>query len=455
MVTPALVSVTQAFEPAQQVRAVVRAQTRLRKQPAAWPALFAFLIWDTNDATGPKGVPHAGAFLAVVAVFLGLAVLGRRTPRASIPRPVLGLVSVCLVLGLLMIPFRQDFHTFYVAQDLGTLLFFILCLLYASKFEAELMSKRTIIWFTAFYIFISVVAYYSATRDLRPAFAWNGRWDPPYFMLMGGLGLLIREARVWAAKIIGLALMSGLFWLGLESGNRTQFALGVVFVLLAWASSVKTLFAMLASAVGLLLTVQVGLLHANPFAGLFATSRFSLLNTGPDESLQGRLLEVSDIWHHMTVTDSPWQTFLGRGAGATWVPIKRVLEDNTGTAFYIHIGFANLSYRYGVFGFALFVYLVLKSFQCVRTLFFDGAGIGQRFWCLGALGFGLNYFLQDSFYDPPAVMAMAVVLVVGKRMWQRPGGEPGDKVRSTLVGRTLTTHGSPVVRGDVYEETIP
>ena len=166
-------------------------KTRAR-EPVAWLALAGLGIWDLNDATGPKAVPQASLFLGIVAALFLVAVVRRLRSRAVLPHAPLFLVGGCFAVGIAMIPFRPDYHPEYVLSDLGTLAFFVLCLVLAALYREELTSHRTVVLFVALYIVIALVAYYAAVTDLRPEYWWNGRWDPPYYMLFGGLALLAR-----------------------------------------------------------------------------------------------------------------------------------------------------------------------------------------------------------------------------------------------------------------------
>jgi len=329
-----------------------------------------------------------------------------------------------MVVGLAMIPFRPDFVAIHVFSDVGTLLFFLLCLVVASKYTHELTTQRTVYWFCVIYIGIAVFAYYAGVNNLRPGYWYDGRWDPPYYMLFGGLALFIRYGRNPVSRLLsGTALMLMLV-LALQSGNRTQFLIGLLVAGLAWASNHTALFMMSVACVGFTFVRSVGLVEFDPFDGLFAESRFSLLAGGVDDSLAGRIDELRDIWYHLTVLNSGEQTLFGRGAGALWHPITRtrVIVDANGDLYYLHVGFAHLTYRFGVLGLLLFLFWMLAALNGARALFTGTHSIGEKFWILGGIGFSLNFFLQNSLYDPPAVLAMAVLLVVVGRSVRRGDG---------------------------------
>ena len=386
----------------------------------AWLALAGLGIWDLNDATGPKAVPQASLFLGIVAALFLVAVVRRLRSRAVLPHAPLFLVGGCFAVGIAMIPFRPDYHPEYVLSDLGTLAFFVLCLVLAALYREELTSHRTVVLFVALYIVIALVAYYAAVTDLRPEYWWNGRWDPPYYMLFGGLALLARYTDSLPKRLVSSSLLVAMLGLALFSGNRTQFALGLVFVALAWASNRVMVFLMSLGFVAFLFLRQIGVITFDPFADLFAESRFALLEGGLDDSLLGRLQEVHDIWYYLTVLNTPEQTIFGRGAGATWHPITRELADAGGEIYYLHTGLAHMSFRFGALGLILFIFWLWVSVANLRIMFDAEATIGERFWCLGALGFSLNFFLQNSLYDPPAVLAMAVLLVIAQVRSARP-----------------------------------
>lgn len=387
---------------------------------AATVVLLALAIWDFNDASGPYSVPDATVFLVIVSSMMALGLLRGGSNWAAIPKVPLFLSGACLIFGTLMTPLRLDFYQQYVLADAGTMVLFVLCLLVASKYYERLFNDRTVLWFTAIYSVIAVFAYIAATLNLRPSYWWHGRWDPPYFMLFGALGLLLRFRRKSAAHAaVYLGLLVAMSGLALYSGNRTQFALGALFVALAWASDLRALCCILFGLILVLLSSALGVVRVDIVGSLFADTRFGLLDGGVDESLLGRLREANDVWYHITSLNSPLQTFFGRGFGATWQQITSYARENVidgGRAVhYLHIGLVNLGYRYGVFGAGLFLYWMWVVAANVRILFTTSSTIADRFWYLGGLGFALNFFFQNSLYDPPAVIAMAALLVLVKR----------------------------------------
>lgn len=418
-------------------------------ESVAWLALIGLLIWDLNDASGPKAVPNASFFLAVVVLIYSVAAFRRLGHQIVLPRVPVILVTACFVVGLVMIPFRPDFYLGYVMRDFGSLVFFLLCLVVAAMYRRELMTRRTVVWFVIGYSVIAVFAYFAAAADLRPDYWWNGRWDPPYYMLFAGLALLARYTSTVAQRVVmsvGLLVMLNL---ALLSGNRTQFLLGLVFVALSWASNHAMLYLMVLTSVTYAFCLQIGIFEFNPLAGLLEGSRFALLESGADDSLNGRFSEVHDIWYHLTVLNSPWQTLLGRGAGAVWFPITRYLEGAPAQVYYLHTGFSHMTYRYGLVGLSLFAYWVWVATRHVSIMFRADATIGEKFWYLGAFGFSFNFFLQNSLYDPPAVLAMAVLLV-NLRQPSRLATATGDAAgtRQPIANRRNTGNTPARVRED-------
>jgi hypothetical protein len=423
---------------------------RATKEPVAWFTLLGLAVWDLNDATGPQAVPNASLFLAVVAVLFAVAVALRHRSSIVLPSVPVTLIFGCLAVGVAMIPFRVDFAPEYVVSDVGTLLFFLLAMVLAATYLDDLTTERTVYWFVVVYSVIAVVAYVAATIDLRPGYWYGGRWDPPYYMLFGGLALLARYSGKAAGRLVASGLIVVMLGLALQSGNRTQFALGLLFIFLSWASSRPLLYGMLLGAVGFAFLRAVGVIHYDPFTDLFAETRFSLLESGVDDSLAGRFSELSDIWYHITTLDSPAQTLFGRGAGALWQPITRtrVLVDPGGNLYYLHIGFAHMTYRYGLIGLGLFLYWLWVAIANLKRLFDSTSTVGERFWVLGAFGFSLNFFLQNSLYDPPAVVAMAVMLVAARQRIRRDplSGIGGPEASAPLRPR-LVSEGTPISRG--------
>lgn len=391
---------------------------------AARPAvmvLAALAIWDINDASGPYSVPDATLFLTIVSGILGLALLKGNESWGPVPKVPLFLSCACLLFGALMTPFRLDYYQQYVLADAGTMALFVLCLLISSKYYEKLFSINTVYWFAVIYSLIAVFAYISSSINLRPSYWWHGRWDPPYFMLFGALGLFLRYRRDSGLRVILyvalIAIMSGL---ALYSGNRTQFALGALFVILAWISDIRVMFSVFVGIVVYLLFYALGFVEFDVLSSVFEDTRFGLLDGGADESLLGRFREASDIWYHFTTLNSPAQSFFGRGFGATWQQITSFARENVidggRTVHYLHIGLVNLGFRYGIFGATLFLYWLWIVVINAKVMFSSKYSLEQRFWYLGGLGFLVNFFFQNSLYDPPAVMAMAALLVMNHRM---------------------------------------
>lgn len=408
----------------------------------AWLPLLGLAIWDINDATGPQAVPNATIFLGILSAIFMVAVLHRQSALVYLPRAPVALIFLCVTLGIAMVPLRADFYAQNILSDIGTLLFFLLCMVLAHQYMRELTSTRTVLWFVILYAVIAVVAYYAGIMNLRPAFYYAGRFDPPYFMLLGGLALLIRYSTRGAMRLVATAPLLALFWLALESGNRTQFLLGLLCVFLAWASNRPALFAMVTTAIGYAFLNQIGVFEYNPLAGVLTESRFGLLTGGTDESLTGRFEEVTDIWYHLTTLNSPAQTVFGRGAGAMWEPVRRlrVPVDANGYIYYLHIGFAHMTYRFGIAGLALFCYWMWAAAKNSGIIFDRESTVGERFWSLGAIGFSLNFFLQNSLYDPPAALAMAILLVMA---YQRSNGSGSDSSSEPVVSSRRTPLTSP------------
>ena len=387
-----------------------------KKAPVAGLILLALAIWDLNDATAPYSVPDATLFLGIVAAILAFAFVSRKQWGAPVPAGLFWMVVACLFVGALMTPLRLDFYAQYVLADAGTMVLFGVSLVVCAKYQDKLFTERTVVWFTAIYCVIAVVAYLSAAFNIRPEYRWHGRWDPPYFMLFAALALLVRFDRKSLFRFgLYAALLVASAGLALYSGNRTQFALGALFVALAWFSDPRAAAMMFMAVVVFFLFQQLGLIDFDPFAELFADTRFSLLEGGVDESLRGRFREVNDVWYHVANLNSPLQKLFGRGFGATWQQITSFARENvidgSNTVHYIHIGFVNLGYRYGIFGLALFAYWVWIVASNVGVILSKRASIAERFWYLGAVGFVLNFFVQNSLYDPPAVIAMAAFAV--------------------------------------------
>ena len=390
-----------------------------RGQAVALIPLLGLFVWDLNDGSGPKGVPTATLALFVVGALYGVAVLRRHSMRVSVPRAPLFLVSAMLVIGTLMIFARDDFFRSGVLQDTGTLAFFILCLYIAQQYAEELMSYRTLVWFTVIYVAIAVFSYYAASLNLRPEFWWRGRWDPPYYPVFGALALLARYGRTFNHRVIAVLVTLPMLWLAFASGNRTQFLLGVICLLIVWGSHVVVMWALATATALVAFLASFGVVSLGSLTSLVQGSRFSSLESGDDVSLSGRFAETSDILQRIKYDDSALQTVFGRGAGAMWEPITRRLDGLPDQVFYLHSGPTALTYRYGVLGVLIFVYFGWIAVRAGMLAVGSKATPPEKLWLLGGVGFFVNYFFQNSMFDPPAVLAMAATILLISRIRAR------------------------------------
>lgn len=385
----------------------------------AWPFLLACFIWDINDASGPQAVPSAALFQVLVALIIGLGTIRliRHGGGFVLPSGPVSIVLACLIIGATMGIFRDDFVFVYVASELGTMLFFVLAITYAAVDLPRLLNASTITWFCLLYSAIAVFAWFAASMNLRPNFYYGGRWDPPYFLLVVGLSLLARYAVTLRLRLGFAGLGIAMLVLSLYSGNRTQFLLSAILAGGVWASVLSVVaFGVLATLMLLLFSNGVPL--PSGYSTALSSTRFSLLSGGADLSIQGRFAEVADIWVYLTERNSVAQTLFGRGLGALWQPISRtrLVLDAGGNIYYIHIGFVHMTYRYGVLGLITFVYWASFAAPAIRYFVGRQSGLAEKFWAAGAIGFVCNFFLQNSLYDPPVVLAMSALMVL---VWTR------------------------------------
>lgn len=375
-------------------------------------AVAGCFLWDLNDASGPKGVPNASVFLFVMALLLGASVFRHRPLVEKMPG--IALLWAMVLVGGVMTALRSDFYPVYIAQDVGTLLFFALCIWYAAHNLDSLITWKTITWFTFAYCLIAVFAYVAASQNIRPEYFWNDRFDPPYYMLFAALAIISRYYPRKSYRILGWAITAPMLWLALQSGNRTQFALALLMLLLVWASRASVMYATVAVIALCAWLMSVGLIDFDFASSPLQQSRFSSL--GSDESLDGRLAEVDDVTYHIFNSDTAAQQVLGRGHGAMWEPITRDYSGgNPYEAFYIHIGPVALAYRYGILGVLFFLYTGWVAARSGWLAIGKGVRPTEKLWLLGSVGFFLNYFFQNSLYDPPAILALAVSLVILRR----------------------------------------
>lgn len=339
--------------------------------------------------------------------------------------------------------FREDFYPGYVMQDVGTLVFFILCLVVAQRYAAELATYRTLVWFAAGYSLIALFAYAAAELVLRPEYWWNGRWDPPYYPVFGALALLVRYGNSMRHRVVSAVVMLPMFWLAFASGNRTQFLLGVICALIIWGTQVVFTWAAVTVVTMAVLLNSMGLLSFVRLASAVQDSRFSSLQGGADTSLAGRFSETSDVLTRIRYDNAALQTIFGRGHGAVWEPITRRLEGLPSEVFYIHNGPTALGWRYGVIGLVLFAYFGWVAIRAGLLAAGRKATPPEKMWLLGALGFFVNYFFQNSLFDPPAVLAMAVSIRLVREIRQRDARTPSEDEQLSDLG----TNRNPIARG--------
>ncbi|MDB2409808.1 hypothetical protein N9W57_04200 [Pseudomonadales bacterium] len=381
-------------------------------------------IWDLNDATAPYSVPNAPIFFIALTFILTYAFLkqSKMEGLAFEAKIMLWLLVSCAFCGVLMTPLRDDFYLKYFLSDAGVMFFFGIAFLACAGNRQKLESENTIKYIAILYSVFALIAYLSAAFNLRPEYWWHGRWDPPYCLLFAYLGLKIRLSHNMTTTIFYSILSAPALILSFSSGNRTQFFLALIFIAAPWANKFK-FYAML---IFLIVTFYAFIIGGGGIGWvrvLIENSRFGLLRLDGDASLLGRFNELRDIWVHMVQLGNEWQLILGRGFGATWQQLTGISQeniiDNGPTIHYIHMGFVNLSYRYGIFGLALFSYFTWLIVRNVGVLYSTSTCFPLKFWYLSAVGFVVNFFVQNSMYDPPAVIGIAAFVTLNNKKYLR------------------------------------
>ncbi len=368
---------------------------------------YAFL-----DAASVRLLPfEQQAYALVLATFGLFAALA--LPRLKLqPIALIFVVSwlSLAVLALIQGLWGNQWEISYLVGDFGVLMMPILLFLacgFGRDGEPSMYADMRVYDVIGYALFAAAIYAYFFGRDPE----LNGRYEPPNLFITAWLvaRVLGADENKGRAKYLLLLMLFGL--IAFLSNERTA--------ILLWAGGIAVMIANLRGkalaaiggsvAVAALVGVSaVGMMAESGGSGGFE-SRFSKLEGGKDDSLQGRFNEVSDMLATVNREWGPIEYLIGAGHGATFKPVLSFPPRNVidGRVHNIHIGPALMFYRYGfmgLFGWLWWLYLILRSIP--RALSPQCNPTERVILLAGGLVF-LNSFLRNTFVDPISCFAVA------------------------------------------------
>jgi hypothetical protein len=380
---------------------------------------YAFL-----DAASVRLLPFEqqayGLVLATLGLFAALAL-----PRARLhPSGLVFVVSwlALAVLALIQGLWGNHWEMSYLVGDFGVLMMPILLFLacgFGHDDEPSMFADMRVLDAIGYALFAAAIFAFLFGRDPE----LKGRYEPPNLFLTAWLvaRVLGTQEQKDRAKYLIMLMLFGL--IAFLSNERTAILLWAGGLVVMVANLRGKTLAVIGGAVAVLALVGVSAIGMMGDSGEFE-SRFSKLEGGNDDSLQGRFNEVSDMLGTVGREWGPIEYLIGAGHGATFKPVLSFPPRNVidGRVHNIHIGPALMFYRYGLmglFGWLWWLLLILRSVpralspQCKET---------ERVIILaGGLVF-LNSFLRNTFVDPISCFAVAGLFhlhLVQDRPWKR------------------------------------
>jgi len=379
--------------------------------------------WQVLNAMGPKGIPYpVFGMVSSISLLLLISFLFFYITE-NVPKGVLVIIGWSLfsffITGLGLI--WWDWRSFYSAlNDYAGILLFTSCLMVWIGFGSRLIKSYNLVLMGAVLLLAGVLAPLAAAYNFLPDFYWGGRYDPPHYFLALLLGVLASGRGVgWSKKLIAWMIFLFLVLpLSYGSGSRTFLLLSLVLFFIpvflrVWVSTRAEFKALLVISF-VLLSIGGGVLMLDSVEMYVSESRFSSFQSGHDESLFARLLEIDDVLYGMWESGNPLVFLFGAGAGATWsainsYPAMNFLDD--GRIYYIHFTPIAFLFRFGLLGMFLYLWLLynaMKAFLGRAVLKSSKSSESYEFIiALGALMVLMNGFMRTFMNDVTGVFLVS------------------------------------------------
>ena len=365
---------------------------------------YAFL-----DAASVRMLPfEQQAYGLVLATFGLLAALA--LPRMKLQPLALVFVVSWLslaVLALIQGLWGNQWEMTYLVGDFGVLMMPILLFLacgFGHDDEPSMFANIRVLDAIGYALFFAAIFAYLFGRDAE----LKGRYEPPNLFMAAWLvsRVLGTTEKKERAKFLIMLMLFGL--IAFLSNERTAILLWAATLAVMIANLRGRALAVVGGAVAVFALVGISAIGAMSQSGEFE-SRFTKIEGGKDDSLQGRFNEVSDMLGTVSREWGPIEYLVGAGHGATFKPVLSFPPRNVidGRVHNIHIGPALMFYRYGLmglFGWLWWLYLIIRS---VPRVLQPSCGVAERTMIMaGGLVF-MNSFLRNTFVDPVSCFAVA------------------------------------------------
>jgi len=350
--------------------------------------------------------------IVLVSGLLALRAVGGHVPkRAGV---LVGASTVLVAVYALVSITQVSWSARYFTGDLTlSLLPLFLMLAYASR-PGWLASPRGLLLLLLSLLLAGVVA---------PLFGMLGnRHEAPSTMLVAGCWYLALEGRSKALRSVawGSVLLVGI--LTYTSGYRTNLMIWAMAPIVVYGALRGTRAAIRASLVLVLFATVLSMVTDLDTSVMhtLGASRFETLISGrPDESLDTRFLEVSDVIRTMSLEWLPGQHLVGYGYGASYVPDSSFIAANVGPdgrVHNIHVGPALVVFRFGLLGLGLCAAVLALTLLKLRDL---GRMSRPATWisrdlvavsCVALLLFAVESLMLNATVEPSMSWCLAIVL---------------------------------------------
>jgi hypothetical protein len=370
--------------------------------------LFCLIGFAWIDAGSVRLLPfEREAYGAVLGIFGLIAVLSLK--RISL-RPLAAIFTISWVtlsfIALIQGLWGHGWELSYLFGDFSVLMIPVLLFIAGNAGYPSIFADRKALDAIGYGLIVAAGISFFFGRDVNLA----GRYDPPNLFLAAWLmakvlsAITVRKAQGYS----GLLMMFGaVAFLSNERTTVMIWACGVVVLLLSMRGKQIAQLALPMVVLGLV-GITSHFISTSVDDGGFQ-SRFSKIEAGNDESLQGRYNEVSDMFSTIDREWGPIDYIVGAGHGATFLPELSFPPRNVigGRVHNIHIGPALMFYRYGLMGIVGWLWWLIALVASVRRAMSRDCPEVDRVIILSAGFVFLDSLMRNPFIDPISCFSVA------------------------------------------------
>lgn len=353
------------------------------------------------------------AYGAVVAAIGLVAVFALMRSRYSNLGAIFAFSWVGLgVLALIQGAWANGWDTEFVVGDFGVMMVPILLFIAGNSRQRSIFDDPKFLDTLGKGLIVAAGVSYFFGRD------WDlgGRYDPPNLFLAAWLIAKVLSSQTMRATRTYLSLLFLFGLVAFLSNERTTVMIwggGVVYMLMGLRGQ-----KFLNMGIPIILLAIIGAWIQQDLASSSSSdgfqSRFSKIQGGTDESLQGRYNEVSDMLGTVGREWGVMEYLVGAGHGATFQPVLSFPERNVndGRVHNIHIGPALMFYRYGIMGVVGWLWWLMALLAGIGRLLSPNCRETDRTMILAAGFVFLDSLMRNPFIDPVSGFGVAGIFHV-------------------------------------------